>query len=131
MKTFWTLSFIVAFCAVCYVYYKRQQRLLAQPKVIPVTLESELKMMDIVGYFRSLEIRKGEDIPFMANLRCDSVSQMLAIHCEIPEGYQALLLGTCKEHLSSDLHHVKIIFCRSLEQKIQESLSGNGLTILS
>lgn len=122
---------IAAICAVSYIYYKRQLRQQNRPTIQPEVLEGELQMQDVVGYLKSLSLQKGIDTPFIADLHNQVIVKMLNLDIDASSARHAVLIGSYKDTPSGGIDHAKVIFCQSLDPKIEESLAGSGLTVLS
>jgi len=127
-------SFAAVAAGVAYYLYKRSDRkrinLLDIPKE---TIEGDITMEDIIGIFKSQNLEKGKDIPFIAqntteifNFKIDSEGILQK------DGYQTLFIGVFKEGIDS-LSFSKIIFAKGFDDKLLEVLkkSVNGVVILS
>ena len=61
-------------------------------------VEGTLRMDDITNYFKSQQITKGQDIPFLADGDCEEFRKML--HAPYPkkkEGYLTFFIGVYNE----------------------------------
>lgn len=59
-------------------------------------IEGPLNLVEIVSYFRNLNLKKGVDTPFIADCSFDSIRKLieeLREECPLIEGYKGLLLG--------------------------------------
>ena len=59
---------IVAICIIGYIVHKRKQNkkiILSPDNTITSTIEGELPFSDVISFFKTLNLKKGEDIPFV------------------------------------------------------------------
>lgn len=133
MKTFIIILVVVAFLTACYLYYRRHPRAETLSEQEPEVLDGELKMSDVVAYFKTLMLRRGVDVPFVADLRHAEVVKMLDGKAlpQLPEDGRAILLGVYQGSMSAGISHVKIILCCSIDQRIADGMAGSGLVVLS
>ena len=130
------LFFAFAAVAAGVVYYlynrsgKKRINLLDIPKE---TIEGDITMEDIIGIFKSQNLEKGKEIPFVAqntteifNFKIDSEGILQK------DGYQTLFIGVFKEDIDS-LSFSKIIFAKGFDDKLLDVLkkSVNGVVTLS
>ena len=93
-------------------------------------VEGTLHKEDIINYFKSQQIVKGEDIPFLADGDCDEFRKML--HAPYPkkkEGYQTFLIGVYNEK-NDNINFARLIHARDVEQAVKVLLGGEHLVVL-
>ncbi len=94
----------------------------------PEYVEGMLSFADVIGYFKSLSLKKDEDTPFMAKATCQKLKDVIKV--TVPSGYEALLIGVYGENVN-ELKHAKLIFARSLDERIVNTLGNEELVVLS
>ena len=93
-------------------------------------VEGTLYKEDIINYFKSQQIVKGEDIPFLADGDCDEFRKML--HAPYPkkkEGYHTFFIGVYNEKNDS-INFSRLIHARNVEQAVINLLGGEHLVVL-
>lgn len=93
-------------------------------------VEGTLHKEDIINYFKSQQIVKGEDIPFLADGDCDEFRKML--HAPYPkkkEGYQTFFIGVYNEK-NDNINFARLIHARDVEQAVKVLLGGEHLVVL-
>lgn len=93
-------------------------------------VEGTLRMDDIINYFKSQQIIKGQDIPFLADGDCEEFRRML--HAPYPkkkEGYQTFFIGVYNEK-KDEIKFARLIHAREVEQKVKEVLGSEHLVVL-
>lgn len=93
-------------------------------------VEGTLHKEDIINYFKSQQIVKGEDIPFLADGDCDEFRKML--HAPYPkkkEGYQTFFIGVYNEK-NDNINFARLIHVRDVEQAVKVLLGGEHLVVL-
>ena len=93
-------------------------------------VEGTLHKEDIINYFKSQQIVKGEDIPFLADGDCDEFRKML--HAPYPkkkEGYQTFFIGVYNEK-NDNINFARLIHARNVEQAVKDLLGGDHLVVL-
>ncbi|MBQ0058117.1 MAG: hypothetical protein KBT20_10720 [Bacteroidales bacterium] len=117
---------IAVICAVSYLYYMHGQRKKTRRAIVPEILAGELKMQDVVGYLKTLELKKDVDTPFIADLHHPSVKDSLRLDIDTTDAKRAFIVATYKESQTANLENVKVIFCDSVEPKIDEAMKSSG-----
>lgn len=93
-------------------------------------VEGTLHKEDIINYFKSQQIVKGEDIPFLADGDCDEFRKMLhAPYPEKKEGYQTFFIGVYNEK-NDNINFARLIHARDVEQAVKVLLGGEHLVVL-
>lgn len=108
--------------------YQSKQNFLAS--VQEDVVEGTLRMDDIVNYFKSQQIIKGQDVPFLANGDCEEFRKML--HAPYPkkkEGYLTFFIGVYNEK-EDKIKFTRLIHAREVEQEIKEILGPEHLVVL-
>jgi len=86
-----------------------------------------LRLMDIVDYFKSLKLRKGHDIPFVANAKHPKIQEKLNDQSERPF---ALYLGTYNES-TNNIENFRLIEINEIDDEIKNLLGIDPLVVLS
>lgn len=97
-------------------------------KKIPMeseTVNGNLKMSDVVGYFKMLQLVKGKDVPFIA--RASRFKDVINTNSAKP---QSLVLGVFNQE-SNEFNPVKVIFCDGFDEKLLEVLGNEDLVVLN
>lgn len=127
------MKFLLIFAVVliffyCYGSKKKQDTKQDRKKLDPEYVESELSFNDIVAYFKTKSLKKDIDTPFMAKINDPKISKIFDI--KVPNGYDAILLGTYKDQ-KDQYENIKLIFAKSLDQKIKDALGADSMVVLS
>ncbi|MCF0195420.1 MAG: hypothetical protein HUK00_09640 [Bacteroidaceae bacterium] len=106
----------------CYRRRKAQKQLVKENVIesLAKSLEAEmverLALDDVVGYFKSLGLRRGVDIPFVAVTPVG--------------GVKSYILGTCNES-SSDIANMRLISPKSVDEDLLQMLGNEKFAVLS
>ena len=124
---------IVAICIIGYIVHKRKQNkkiILSPDNTITSTIEGELPFSDVISFFKTLNLKKGEDIPFICQKseRTEEIFNIYNLQFELV-GYKWLFVGVYNEKEES-ITNYKVIYAKSFEQKLEELLSNEDLVIL-
>lgn len=97
-------------------------------KRVPVeseTINGNLKLNDVVGYFKTLQLVKGKDVPFIA--RTNRFKDVIKTNSIKP---QSLVLGVYNNQ-TEEFNPVKVIFCDGFDEKLLEVLGNEDLVVLN
>lgn len=86
-----------------------------------------LRLLDVINYFKSLQLRKGHDIPFIANAKHSMVQSMLNASNEYPF---ALVLGTYNED-TDEIENYRFVQTNEIDNEILSILGEEPLVVLS
>lgn len=86
-----------------------------------------LRLMDIVDYFKSLKLRKGHDIPFVANAKHPKIQEMLNDQSERPF---ALFVATYNED-TDNIENYRFIETNEINDEIIVLLGDEPLVVLT
>lgn len=92
-----------------------------QPEFVEI-----LRITDVVYYFQSLQLRKGHDIPFIANAKHPVLQSMLNISTEHPF---AIFVGTYNED-TDNIENYRLIEANEIDNEIQNFLKEEPLVVL-
>lgn len=112
-----------------YVYYVRTQKhkaLVEFTKANSETIDGELKLEDVVAYFKLQNLNQTQQTPFMAK---PEGLKGLIDYIEKP-GYQTLFVGVYGE-ASNELKPTRLFYAKSFDSKIVETFGSESLVILS
>lgn len=131
MKTITIIFGIAAIGGAAYYIYKKKsvgQFLTSNVKVIDGTLDFN----DVVAYFKSKNLKKGSDVPFIA--RDGAMGQFVKkTHKRFPEGkvgYLTIVLGVYNE-VDEKVTHGQILYVKELDERIKEVFGNEELIVLS
>lgn len=131
MKTITIIFGIAAIGGAAYYFYKKKsvgQFLTSNVKVIDGTLDFN----DVVAYFKSKNLKKGSDVPFIA--RDGAMGQFVKkTHKRFPEGkvgYLTIVLGVYNE-VDEKVTHGQILYVKELDERIKEVFGNEELIVLS
>ena len=129
-----TILTIGAVCAIAYAVYKRKQNkyiTLNDNNTETSIVDGELCFTDVIAYFKGLNLKKGEDIPFICR---ESQRTKEIFNIYRPEfkqaGYTWLFIGVYNEN-SEEITNYKVIYAKSLDKAITDTFNGEDLVILN
>ena len=94
------------------------------------TIDSELKITQIVEFFKSLELKQKRDVPFVANGDCEEFRKMCGgSFPKKKEGYVTLFLGVDNEEKGAIDYH-KLIHAKTVDSETQQMLGNENLVVL-
>lgn len=135
MSSFEWITTATAVVAAVYFFYKTGKKA-SEKKSKPVYFPEEeiesLSISDVKYYFKSLQLKKGRDIPFICDLRkvCDlrKGSDWFSVSDDFPKkGY---LLATHNEETGA-IENAKILLPKRIDSSITDSMGNDGLIVLS
>ena len=96
------------------------------PKVISI---EEVKIGDIVGYFKSLHLNPQKEVPFVCDLNKFDASSWFP-KLSLPQKSIVLLVGVYNEE-SESISNVQILCSEFIDDKMSEIISNEDLVVLS
>lgn len=111
---------IIAVGAFVYAACKRKEPLLEE------TVEGDLKLEDVVAYFKTLSMVKGKQIPFLA-LPGEEKLKVMNIKSNKSK---VLILGVYNNDKDS-LNPMKIVYADGFDEELTEVLGNETLVVLS
>lgn len=94
------------------------------------TIDGELKMSQIVDFFKSLDLKQKRDSPFVANGDCEKFMRMFGgPFPNKQEGYVTLFIGVYNEKKGRIDSH-KLIHAKAIDSEIQQLLGDENLIVL-
>ncbi len=111
---------IIAVGAFVYAVCKRKEPLLEE------TVEGDLKLEDVVAYFKTLSMVKGKQIPFLA-LPGEEKLKVMNIKSNKSK---VLILGVYNNDKDS-LNPMKIVYADGFDEELTEVLGNETLVVLS
>lgn len=112
---------ILAVGTIAYSLSKKKLPLLEE------TVDGSLKLEDVVAYFKTLNMVKGKQIPFLALPDAEKLAGTLHLRTNKPK---VLILGVYNEE-KDELNPMKIVYADGFDEKIIEILGNEKLVILS
>lgn len=90
--------------------------------------DSTLTFDDLIGYYKSLKLSKGEDTPFLANGNGEKIRKIIGEQ-NFPhkEGYAPIFAGVFR---GKEIIDHKLIYAKDIDEKIKELLKDNDLVAL-
>lgn len=114
---------IIAVGAFVYAVCKRKEPLLEE------TVEGDLKLEDVVAYFKTLSMVKGKQIPFLA-LPGEEKLKVINIKSIKSNKSKVLILGVYNNDKDS-LNPMKIVYADGFDEELTEVLGNETLVVLS
>ena len=84
----------------------------------------ELRMADVVSFFKSKNPVKGRDIPFIATVA--GFSKIVSL----PNKENGFILGIFNEK-TNDLMEIKLIYAKSVDEKFKSAMGNEQLIVLT
>lgn len=100
-------------------------------KSLPTEEVEELAISDVAAFFKSKDLRKGIDVPFIATK--DFFAKERSLARMIPNAqptYQTLVLGVMNKE-SNGTTLFKVIFTKTVDSSIAQLLKEKGIVVLS
>lgn len=85
----------------------------------------ELRMTDVVSFFKSKNLVKGQEIPFIA-----TVAGFSKVVSGLPNKENGFILGVYNEK-NDDLTEIKLIYAKSVDEKINSTIGKESLVVLA
>ena len=121
-------------CWVAYYMYKKGRK-----SVVPQidgSLDSikpeevdKLNMSDVVAYFRGLQLKKGVDVPFIANAEAPQVRDILK-NVSYPATGTTFILGSLNEN-TNNIENCRLIVAKEVGKDVVEAMGQDPLIVLS
>ena len=123
----------VAICIIGYIVHKRKQNkkiILSPDNTITSTIEGELPFSDVVSFFKTLNLKKGDDTPFIARKseKTKDIFNTYNLQFEVVD-YKWLFIGVYNEKEES-ITNYKVIYAKSFDQQLEELLGNEDLVVL-
>lgn len=112
---------IIAVGTIVYSLSKKKGSLLKE------TVDGSLKFDDVVAYFKTLNMVKGKQIPFLALPHAKQLKDTIQLRTNKPK---ALILGVYDEG-KDELNPMKIVYADGFDEKLVEVLGNEKLVVLS
>lgn len=117
---------VVAGVATAYFLYKRNRK--RHVKIdLPIDEVHELSLADVVGFFKSLQLNKDKDEPFIAT--SDKIKELVNVP-EDMQGKQLVLLGVY-DSKTDTFDPLKLMAVEHLSQEIVNLMGNDPLVKLS
>ncbi len=114
-----------------FFFLKKNKKFIDISKVHKETLEGCLNYEDVISWFKNLQLKKDEDIPFIAQSFDNLFDQQVkGQEILVKEGYITILLGIYNE-VSKGLIDSKILFVKDLDGKLKDLLGKESCIVLS
>ena len=130
MKTVLIIGCIALAGCAGFLYYKKRKQSLQFPFETK-TLDGTLNFPDVIGYFKTKNLKQNEDIPFIAQNDISGAFSKKS-HTPFPEPkpeYITIVLGVYNEK-SNTLAHCQVLYVKGLDDKTKEVLGNESLVVL-
>lgn len=129
------VALIIAFLFFCYQYGKKRmgmsERIVKAKKKWGESHEERISgviaFKDLVGYFKGLDLKKGRDIPFVADANSSDFRSMLQRAYVSPV---VLFLGTYNEE-TDEVENVKVLLADAMDERCSEILKNEHMVVLT
>lgn len=111
---------IVAVGAIIYAMSKKKEPVLEE------TVEGDLKLEDVVAYFKTLSMAKGKQVPFLASPDEEKLKGMKVT----PKKKKTLILGVYNTD-NDLLNPMKIVYADGFDEKLIDVLGDEKLVVLN
>ena len=121
-------------CWVAYYMYKKGRK-----SVVPQidgSLDSikpeevdKLNMSDVAAYFRGFQLKKGIDVPFIANAEAPLVRDILK-NVSYPATGTTFILGSLNEN-TNNIENCRLIVAKEVGKDVVEAMGQDPLIVLS
>ena len=89
----------------------------------------KLNMSDVVAYFRDLQLKKGVDVPFIANAEAPQVRDILK-NVSYPATGTTFVLGSLNEN-TNNIENCRLIVAKEVGKDVVEAMGQDPLIVLS
>ena len=135
----------VVICVACllgagaiFSFYKRGHKIrlkasdIANKKAENITAEiidGELKMTDVVAWFKGFSLKKDEDIPFIANAKLGEFKNLFK-DIEFDDTKEAIFFGVFNQE-KHEITNANLIQATSIDNQLKDVLGNEALVILN
>ena len=109
--------------------YNRKKNWKKQLAASTEQIEGELKLEDIVSYFRSHNLNKEIHTPFVANGDAERVQAMIKDVIQPKPGYTLTIIGVLNNK-NNQISPQKCIFSKGLSNDLKQLLANDDLVVL-
>lgn len=117
---------VVTAGAICAIFYLKRRN--NQIKYATEQVDAELQFEDVVSYFRSLNLKEGEDSPFVANCDHKNVIKIKNMP-NSKDGYKLLFAGVYNSN--KDIICGKFIYSLGWSEQLIEIMGNEPIVVLS
>ena len=121
-------------CGVAYYMYKKGRKSVV-PQIdgsldgIKPEEVDKLNMSDVVAYFRGFQLKKGVDVPFIANAEAPLVRDILK-NVSYPATGTRFVLGSLNEN-TNNIENCRLIVAKEVGKDVVEAMGQDPLIVLS
>lgn len=121
-------------CWVAYYMYKKGRKSVV-PQIdgsldgIKPEEVDKLNMSDVVAYFRGFQLKKGVDVPFIANAEAPQVRDILK-NVSYPATGTTFVLGSLNEN-TNNIENCRLIVAKEVGKDVVEAMGQDPLIVLS
>ena len=88
-----------------------------------------LNMSDVAAYFRGFQLKKGVDVPFIANAEAPQVRDILK-NVSFPTTGTTFILGSLNEN-TNNIENCRLIVAKEVGKDVVEAMGQDPLIVLS
>ena len=130
------VSFVLGatICGVAYYMYKKGRKSVV-PQIdgsldgIKPEEVDKLNMSDVAAYFRGIQLKKGVDVPFIANAEAPLVRDILK-NVSYPATGTTFVLGSLNEN-TNNIENCRLIVAKEVGKDVVEAMGQDSLIVLS
>lgn len=89
----------------------------------------KLNMSDVAAYFRGIQLKKGVDVPFIANAEAPLVRDILK-NVSYPATGTTFVLGSLNEN-TNNIENCRLIVAKEVGKDVVEAMGQDPLIVLS
>ena len=121
-------------CGVAYYMYKKGRKSVV-PQIdgslddIKPEEVDKLNMSDVVAYFRGFQLKKGVDVPFIANAEAPQVRDILK-NVSYPATGTTFILGSLNEN-TNNIENCRLIVAKEVGKDVVDAMGQDPLIVLS
>ena len=121
-------------CGVAYYMYKKGRKSVV-PQIdgsldgIKPEEVDKLNMSDVAAYFRGIQLKKGVDVPFIANAEAPLVRDILK-NVSYPATGTTFVLGSLNEN-TNNIENCRLIVAKEVGKDVVEAMGQDPLIVLS
>lgn len=112
---------------ICTVFYVKRRK--NQIKYATEQVEAVLELEDVVAYFKSLNLKKGEDTPFIMNCEHERSQEHIKDSPTPKEGYKLIFVGIYNNN--KNILAGKYIYSLGWSDKLTEIMGNEPIVILT
>lgn len=131
-KILFSVALLVLAGGAYYIYYRRRQSMKDWYLTKTEVLDGTLEFSSIVSFFKTLNLDKNSDIPFLGREGGKEFSRFFGKKPfpEHRDGYQAIFIGVFDEKIN-DISEFKVIYAKELDLQTNQVFGCEYLVVLN